>query len=422
MTCEEIPAEYKNPVATLLTRAGVPKVRIEILQSDLGDDLAQKIVGDPSHIERLFPRIKEPGKKAILTACQKAVVGNEIFQALNAVGASQSAIEAASAFDVEKQDVYDLVERGLAFSRADALAQHPAIQPLQPFDRYSPSRITLAAKTEIKNRCGLWGHTGLPLADILGWVGLTYGLDLERCCEALILGARKRGLHIDEGPNEHVFLTDHFEAEQRLYRIVCALEGVQSRRGKTALAKSARIMVGSDQERVITFIEEQRECLRGLIEWKLAILTGGPGVGKSTLITALNEHYDHLLVVALAAKAGLRASEISGCDHTTIASILVPPRGYEWLEGVNVLVIEEASMVGSIQMARLMKIALEQGVRKIILCGDPDQLSPIDNGAPFLDLINSRKVPVFRLTVNHRTDPASLGITDFCREIKEPRS
>ena len=74
-------------------------------------------------------------------------------------------------------------------------------------------------------------------------------------------------------------------------------------------------------------------------------------------------------------------------------------------------------MVGSIQMAELIEAALEYRVQKIVLCGDPDQLAPIHNGAPFLDLIRSEMVPVFRLTENHRTDPASLGIAEFYQEI-----
>ena len=147
-------------------------------------------------------------------------------------------------------------------------------------------------------------------------------------------------------------------------------------------------------------------------------MTGGPGAGKSTLIAALNDHYERLLVVALAAKAGLRAHEISGARHTTIASILDVPDGDDrWLAGVSVLIVEDASMVGSIQIAELLEAALHHNVRKIILCGDPDQLAPIHNGSPFVDLIKSGEVPVFRLTENHRTDPASLGIAEFCRDI-----
>jgi exodeoxyribonuclease V alpha subunit len=406
---------------TILSRAGVPKVRGEIMQSDLGENFAHKVAADPSHIKRLFPRIKEAGTEDILTACQKAAAGNEIFQALNAVGANQKAIDAAIAFDLEKQDVYDLIERGLQFARADALAQHPAIQTLQPFNRHSASRITHAALVQVKEYCGLWGHTGLPLADILKWLGLTYGLDPEVCAEALVLGANKRGLHVDDGPNRHIFLKEHYEAECKIFRMVCALAGMKSRRGsKTKLPKSAHIMVGSLEERPITFSRVQLECLAGLIEWTLSILTGGPGAGKTTLIAALNDHYERLLVVALAAKAGLRAHEVSGANHTTIASILDVPDGDDrWLSGVQVLVIEEASMIGSIQMAGLFEAALSHGVRKIILVGDPNQLAPIHNGSPFIDLIRSGKVPVFRLTENHRTDPASLGIAGFCGEILE---
>jgi len=272
---------------------------------------------------------------------------------------------------------------------------------------------------QVKEYCGLWGHTGLPLKDILEWLGLTYGLDRETCREALILGANKRGLHIDDGPNEHIFLADHFKAEQTIFRIACALHGVRSNHGKTTLSKAARVMVGTSEERRIVFCPEQRECLAGLIEWKLAVLTGGPGAGKTTLLAALADHYEDLLVVALSARAGLRAYEVAGARHTTIAAILDVPGGYERLDGVSVLVIEEASMVGSIQMAGLLKAALDQGVRKIILCGDPNQLAPIHNGAPFVDLIRSGKVPVFRLTENHRTDPASRGIAEFCHEILE---
>jgi exodeoxyribonuclease V alpha subunit len=155
-----------------------------------------------------------------------------------------------------------------------------------------------------------------------------------------------------------------------------------------------------------------------LIEWKLAILTGGPGSGKTTLLTALQDYYERLLITALSAKASLRAHEVTGANHTTIASLLTP-NGHERLDGVSCLVVEEASMVGSIEMAGLLKNAMYHGVRKIVLCSDPDQLSPINNGSPFVDLIRSGKVPVFRLTENHRIDPASLGIAEFCGEILE---
>jgi hypothetical protein len=288
--CEEAPAEYKNPIATIMARAGVPKARHDTLQTELGEDYAKTIAADPSHIRRLFPRIKKPGTKAIRTSCEKAVAGNEIFQALNAVGAPQKTIDAASAFDLEKQSVYDLIERGLPFARADALAQHPAIQALRPFDRYDHARIGHAALVQVKDYCGLWGHTGLPLPDVLDWLGKTYALDQNICREALILGAHKRGLHIDDGPNSHIFLADHFKAEQTIFNIVQEIGHVRQNI-KCALAKSARIMVGSADERRVFFSKEQLDCLAGLIECKLGILTGTPGTGKSTLITALNDHY-----------------------------------------------------------------------------------------------------------------------------------
>jgi hypothetical protein len=134
--CEPVPIEYRNPVRTILARNGVPKVRAEFLESELGDDFARKIVHDPALIRKLFHKIKEPGTKAIECSCVAAIAGNEIFQALNAVGAPQATIDAAAAFDLEKQDVYDLIERGCRSSE-------PMISPSIPISKpYSLSILT----------------------------------------------------------------------------------------------------------------------------------------------------------------------------------------------------------------------------------------------------------------------------------------
>jgi hypothetical protein len=163
---------------------------------------------------------------------------------------------------------------------------------LQPFNPYSSSRIAHAALVEIKSRCGLWGHIGLPLADILRWLELTYGLDREKCREALILGSEKAGLHIDEGRNSHVYLAAHWRAELSTFKIVQAL-APRRQPVKCVPAKSARVMVGTDKEKVVKFSKIQRDCLTGIIECVLSILTGGPGAGKSTLLAALEDHYEN---------------------------------------------------------------------------------------------------------------------------------
>jgi ATP-dependent exoDNAse (exonuclease V) alpha subunit len=69
----------------------------------------------------------------------------------------------------------------------------------------------------------------------------------------------------------------------------------------------------------------------------------------------------------------------------------------------------------------LLQAAINHRISKIVLCGDPRQLKPIENGQPFNDLINSGIVPVFHLTENHRTDPASIGVANFCAEIQNER-
>jgi exodeoxyribonuclease V alpha subunit len=216
-------------------------------------------------------------------------------------------------------------------------------------------------------------------------------------------------------------LAAHWRAELSIFKIAQEL-GPKRRAAKCTPAKSARVMVGSDKEKTIRFSADQRRNLEGIIECVLCYLTGGPGAGKSTLLSALEDHFEGMLVIALAAKAALRAHEITGARFATIKAVEVNlGTDYDWLVGVRMLVIEEASMVGSIQMAMLLEAAIEHRVPKIVLCGDPRQLKPIENGQPFNDLINSGIVPVFRLTENHRTDSASLGIADFCAEIQNEK-
>ncbi|MGR9438752.1 Ti-type conjugative transfer relaxase TraA (plasmid) [Rhizobium leguminosarum] len=119
----------------------------------------------------------------------------------------------------------------------------------------------------------------------------------------------------------------------------------------------------------------------------IAAVVGLAGAGKSTLLAAARVAWEsdgrRVIGAALAGKAAEGLEDSSGIRSRTLAAWeLAWASGRELLERGNVLVIDEAGMVSSQQMARVLDIA-EQAEAKVVLVGDAMQLQPIQAGAAF---------------------------------------
>jgi Ti-type conjugative transfer relaxase TraA len=134
--------------------------------------------------------------------------------------------------------------------------------------------------------------------------------------------------------------------------------------------------------------EEQREAVRHVTgDAQIAAVVGLAGAGKSTMLSAAREAWEaqgyQVHGAALAGKAAEGLEESSGIASRTLASW---EHGWQNGRGVlakgDVLVIDEAGMVSSRQLARFVGEAERAGA-KIVLVGDPEQLQPIQAGAAF---------------------------------------
>ncbi|MGR9054740.1 Ti-type conjugative transfer relaxase TraA [Rhizobium leguminosarum] len=119
----------------------------------------------------------------------------------------------------------------------------------------------------------------------------------------------------------------------------------------------------------------------------IAAVVGLAGAGKSTLLAAARVAWEsegrRVIGAALAGKAAEGLEDSSGIRSRTLAAWeLAWASGRELLERGNVLVIDEAGMVSSQQMARVLDVA-EQAKAKVVLVGDAMQLQPIQAGAAF---------------------------------------
>jgi len=152
--------------------------------------------------------------------------------------------------------------------------------------------------------------------------------------------------------------------------------GVSGRR--VAAAIGARPFLAGEQRAAIEYVTGPQ---------RMAAVVGLAGAGKSTMLAAAREAWEaegyRVYGAALSGKAaeGLEAS--AGIASRTLASWERGwERGFDLLGPRDVLVIDEAGMVGSRQLARFIQEADQAGA-KIVLVGDPEQLQPIGPGAAF---------------------------------------
>jgi len=175
----------------------------------------------------------------------------------------------------------------------------------------------------------------------------------------------------------------------------------------------------------ITLSEEQQAAVCGIAEKSFSILTGGPGVGKTTctkvLVELLKAMKRKVLLAAPTGRAAQRMTEVIGCEAKTIHRLL------EWAPNKNgfkrdeknplitdFLIVDETSMLDISLAASLLK-AVPEGAQ-VLFIGDPDQLPAVGAGDVLSDLLIARDVPRFRLTKVFRQAQTS-SIIRFAHEI-----
>ena len=166
--------------------------------------------------------------------------------------------------------------------------------------------------------------------------------------------------------------------------------------------------------------EEQRNAIRHIAgPERISAVVGLAGAGKSTMLDAAREAWEadgyRVHGAALAGKAAEGLEESSGIASRTLASWERGwERGYDQLGPKDVFVVDEAGMVGSRQLSRVIAEADRAGA-KIVLVGDPEQLQPIGPGAAFRAVAERVGVVELGEVRRQRQDWQRTASVDFAR-------
>lgn len=188
----------------------------------------------------------------------------------------------------------------------------------------------------------------------------------------------------------------------------------------------------SSLEHPIVLNEEQRKAVGLAASTRLAVITGGPGTGKTSIVAALL-HGATDLRVEVAAPTGkavqrLGASLNGLATPRTLHRLLGwGPRGWRHDAAhplnADMVIVDEASMLDQDLMLRVLE-AMKPDAR-LVLLGDADQLPSVGQGAVLRDLVLARPEVVARLERSYRMDPSDPGgsaILAYANRVKDGRA
>ena len=288
--------------------------------------------------------------------------------------------------------------RGIGFKTADQIAMRLGIE------KTAMVRVRAGisfALTEAMND----GHCGLPLSELIPLAERLLEVDRPLIEDALQDEVGEGGVvadAIDGVPC--VFLAGLHRVEQEIADRLISLRGKAPPWPSIDADKALAWVEG----RVgLTLAESQKAAIRVALAAKVMVITGGPGVGKTTIINAilriLVAKAVRLTLCAPTGRAAKRLTETSGFEARTIHRLLEvdPSTGGFRRNAANtldcdLLVVDETSMVDVPLMQALLRAVPESAA--LVIVGDRDQLPSVGPGQLLADVIASEAVPVVRLT------------------------
>jgi exodeoxyribonuclease V alpha subunit len=352
---------------------------------------------------------------------QKAVREIMVFLHSHGVGTARAVrifkTYGTDAIQVMTENPYRLAHdiRGIGFKTADAIAMKLGI------DKAAMVRVRAGISYALAEAMDE-GHCGLPTDELIPLAEKLLEVSPELIRTALGLELQEGTIVADRiGETPCIFLAGLHRAERTIAeRLIRLANGSLP----WPWIDPAKALPWVEQRIGLALADSQIAAVRLALKAKVLVMTGGPGVGKTTIVKAilriLSAKGLKLLLCAPTGRAAKRMTEATGCEAKTIHRLLeVDPKsgGFKRVDDnpldCELLVVDEASMVDVMLMQALMKAV--PGTAALLIVGDVDQLPSVGPGQVLADLISSGAVPVVRLTEVFRQAAQSHIITSAHR-------
>jgi exodeoxyribonuclease V alpha subunit len=308
--------------------------------------------------------------------------------------------------------------RGIGFKTADEIAARLGIEKTSMIRARAGISYTLM---EAIND----GHCALPQENLLTLAEKLLEIPKTELADALALELRDGHVIGDNiGDESCIFLPYLWHAEKTIAeRLIVLSSGTLP----WPFIDPDKAIPWVESRLSIDLAESQKNAVAAALRAKVLVITGGPGVGKTTIVNAilkiLMAKGARVALTAPTGRAAKRLSESTALPAKTIHRLLeFDPMGGSFKRCIefpiecNLLVIDETSMVDVPLMASLMR-AVPNGAA-VIIVGDVDQLPSVGPGQVLADIIASGVVPVARLTEIYRQAAKSRIITNAHRVNK----
>jgi exodeoxyribonuclease V alpha subunit len=386
-----------------------------------------EIIDDSPHSLTYVNGIGPTRKKTISEAWaqQKAIREIMVFLHGHKVSTSRAfrifKAYGSEAIEKVRQDPYRLARdiQGIGFKTADVIAESVGIAKQSDLRARAGVEYVLLQLTE-EGHCGYGREelvtmtaTLLEIPEEIIRTAVEYLLQEERIVA--------RTLDTDAGPVPAVFLGNLDLAEKNLAASLIARQAARHPCPEIDLEKALAWVEGKTGLQLAT---QQRQAIELACRSKVLVITGGPGVGKTTIINSivkiLRAKKLQVRMAAPTGRAAKRMAEATGCEAKTIHRLLVfDPKTFQFkhnaknpLDG-DIFIIDETSMLDISLAWQLVRAIPPQAA--VILVGDVDQLPSVGPGCVLRDIIDSGQVPVCRLTEVFRQAARSAIVTNAHR-------
>src|ERR1700736_351299 len=384
---------------------GIGPVYAKKLARAFGEKVFDTIEAEPERLREVTGiGAVRPSRITTAWADQKIIREIMVFLHSNGVGTARAVrifkTYGADAVQVMSENPYRLARdiRGIGFKTADAIAMKLGIE------KTAMIRVRAGisyALTEAMDE----GHCGLPTDELVPLAEKLLEVTQELIRTALNLELQEGTVVADRvAETPCVFLAGLHRAEriiaERLMRLATG-------RLPWPWIDPDKALPWVEQRIGLALAESQVAAIRLALTSKVLVMTGGPGVGKTTIVKAILRIVaakgTNLLLCAPTGRAAKRMTEATGFEAKTIHRLLeIDPKTGGFKRGDDnplecaLLVVDETPLVDVMLMQALMKAVPDTAA--LLIVGDIDQLPSVGPGQVLADVISSGAVPVVRLT------------------------